>query len=209
MMIKVGILMYMSAPQIAKMGNLKDLAAKYIVSRFHDGKLWLDNPIEITEHLIHHVTGLPRSGEKVPMDMPIAKMVQEQLGSEEGGINSKGIHIGQVKHNFVRWALTIISICLTNVGRPSSVKKEVLPAIVEIAENDTKYNWSKHVVDLLLENIKNCQENGAGIRFPSLLIWLVMTDVTPVGEAKFTATGQAFMFNFRSFSMNNPKPLLE
>ena len=36
-----------------------------------------------------------------------------------------------------------------------------------------------------------------------------MTDVTPVGEAQFTATGQAFMFNFKSFSMNNLKQLLE
>jgi len=72
-----------------------------------------------------------------------------------------------------------------------------------------KYNWSKHVVDLLLENIKNFQDNGASIRFPSLLIWLAMTNVTPVGEAEFTATEHAFMFNFRSFSMNNPNQLIE
>ena len=96
-----------------------------------------------------------------------------------------------------------------NVGWPSNVKKGVLPAAVEIAENGTKYNWSNHVVDLILENIKNCQENGASIRFSSLLIWLAMTDVTPVGEPQFTATGQAFMFNFRSFFMNNPKQLIE
>ena len=52
------------------MGDLKDLAAKYVVSRFHDGKLWLDHPMEITEDLIHHVIGLPKKGDKVPMDMP-------------------------------------------------------------------------------------------------------------------------------------------
>ena len=100
------------------MGNLKDLAAKYIVIIFHDGKLWLDNLVEITEDLIHHVTGLPKIGERVPMDIPTAKMLQEQLGSEEGDTNSKGIRIGQIKHNSVRWALTIIAIFLTNVGQP-------------------------------------------------------------------------------------------
>ena len=120
MLIKARILTYLSAPQIAKMGNLKDLVAKYIVSRFHDGKLWLDNLIEITEDLIHHVIGLPRSGEKLPMDIPTKKMLQEQLGSEEGGMNSKGIRIGQIKHKLVRWALTIIAICLTNVGRQAN-----------------------------------------------------------------------------------------
>jgi len=36
-----------------------------------------------------------------------------------------------------------------------------------------------------------------------------MTNVTPVGETQFTATGQPFMLNFRSFSMNSPKPMLE
>ena len=69
------------------------------------------------------------------------------------------------------------------------MKKEVLPAAVEIAKNGKKYNWSKHVVDLVLENIKNYQENDASIRFPSLLIWLAMTDVTPVREAQFTTIG--------------------
>lgn len=74
------ILTYLSAPQIKKMGNLKDLAAKYGVSKFHDGKIWLDHPVQITKNLIHHVTRLPRIGEKVPMDMPLAEMMQKQLG---------------------------------------------------------------------------------------------------------------------------------
>lgn len=51
----------------------------------------------------------------------------------------------------------------------------------------------------------NCQDNGTSIRFPSLLIWLAITDITPVREAEFMAIGQSFMFNFRSFLVNNPK----
>jgi len=191
-----GISRYLGAPQIAKMGNLKDLAAKYIVSRFHDGKLWLDNPVEITEDLIHHVMGLPKKGDRVPMDMPSAKMIEEELGSEEEGTNSKGIRISQARHDYVKWVLTIIVVCLTNVGRPSSIKREVLPAAVQIAENGTIYNWSKYVFDLLIENIKNYQDTGANTRFPSLIIWLAMIDITPVDETQFTATGQPFMFNF-------------
>ena len=102
-----------------------------------------------------------------------------------------------------------------NIGRPSSVKREVLPVAVEIAKKGTVYNWSSYLVDLLIENIKNCQDTGASIRFPSLIIWLAMTDITPVGEAQFTATDQPFMFNFRDFSMHNkqvsghPKQLFE
>lgn len=117
--------------------------------------------------------------------------------------------MGKLKYESVKWDLTIIAIFLTNAGRTSGVKKEVFLAIVAIAENGTTYNWAKHVVDLLVENIKNCQDNGASIRFSSLLIWLAMTDVTPVGEAEFTATGHAFMFNFRALSWKNPKSLID
>jgi len=80
---------------------------------------------------------------------------------------------------------------------------------VEIATKGTAYNWAQHVVNLLLENIRNCQDNGASIRFLSLIIWLAMTDITPIGEAQFTATGQTFMFNFREFSANNPKKYMD
>ena len=137
---KSGISRYFSAPQIAMFGNLKDLATKYIVSRYHEGKLWLDSIMEITAELIHQVTALPMKGDKVPMDMPSTQMIQEELGSEEEGRNSKGIRIGQARHDSVKWALTIIAMCLTNAGRPSSVKREVLPVAVEIETNDTICN---------------------------------------------------------------------
>lgn len=75
MLLRARILTYLGAPQVAKMGNLKDLASKYIISRFHDGKLWLDHPVEITENLIHHITGLPIKGEKVPMENPSAELL--------------------------------------------------------------------------------------------------------------------------------------
>ena len=32
---------------------------RYILSRVHDGKIWIEKPIEITKKMIHHITGLP------------------------------------------------------------------------------------------------------------------------------------------------------
>ena len=126
--------------------------------------------MELTAELIYRVTGLPMKGDKVPMDMPSAAMIREYLGLEEEGMNSKGIRIGKATHESVEWALTIIAVCLTNVGRPSSVKREVLPVAVEIATKGTVYNWSSYLVDLLIENIQNFQDTGANIRFLSLII---------------------------------------
>ena len=95
---KAGITTYLSAPQLAKFGNLKDSATKYTVSHYHDVKFWMDNTVELTAELIHGVTGLPMTGDKVPMDMPSATRIREYLRSEEEGTNSKGLRIGKETH---------------------------------------------------------------------------------------------------------------
>lgn len=41
------------APQVAKLGRWKEEAAKFILSRFHQGYIWLNNPIAVTGGLIH------------------------------------------------------------------------------------------------------------------------------------------------------------
>ena len=32
---------------------------RFILSRVHEGKLWLDQPIQITKKMIHQIIGLP------------------------------------------------------------------------------------------------------------------------------------------------------
>ena len=72
--------------------------------------------MELMVELIHRVIGLPMKGYKVPMDMPSAAIIQEHLGSEEEGTNSKGIQIGQACYDSIKWTLTIIAVCLMNAG---------------------------------------------------------------------------------------------
>jgi len=59
MLEKAKIRSYLSAPQIAGFYGLKEEAAKFIVSRYHEGKFWLDEPVKITLQLIRRITGLP------------------------------------------------------------------------------------------------------------------------------------------------------
>ena len=56
---------YLNAPIIDNFGNLKEEVAKFIVSRYHDGILWLDQPIAIIEKLINFIIGLPLNGEPI------------------------------------------------------------------------------------------------------------------------------------------------
>ena len=58
---------YLNAPIIDNFGTLKEEAVKFLVSRYHDGKIWLDQPITINNKLINFITGLSLNGEPVPV----------------------------------------------------------------------------------------------------------------------------------------------
>ena len=55
----------LNAPLISPFDKIKEEEDKFIVSRYHYGKVWLDGSIEIIESLISHITRLPRKGDLV------------------------------------------------------------------------------------------------------------------------------------------------
>jgi len=63
---KSGIRQILGDPQIVDMGWWKEEVAKFIVNRYHQGYLWLDQPIEIDGGLIYHITSIMKIGAKVP-----------------------------------------------------------------------------------------------------------------------------------------------
>lgn len=58
---------YLNAPIVDNFGTLKEEVVKLLVSRYHDGKIWLDQPISITNKLINFITSLPLYEESVPV----------------------------------------------------------------------------------------------------------------------------------------------
>lgn len=60
---------YFNAPIIDNIDNLKEEATKFLVSRYHDGKIWLDEPIGIIGKLINFITSLPLNGETIPIGL--------------------------------------------------------------------------------------------------------------------------------------------
>lgn len=53
---------YLNAPIVNKFGALKEEVIKFIVRWYHDRKIWLDQPIAITNKLINLITGVPLNG---------------------------------------------------------------------------------------------------------------------------------------------------
>ena len=76
----------------------------------------------------------------------------------------------------------IIATGLTPIGRGSDLKLDMLEAVDTIADMGKIYKWAKYVVDMLKGISEKLQESGGIIRFPSLIIWIVMYYLCPVGD---------------------------
>ena len=79
----------------------------------------------------------------------------------------------------------IIATGLTPIGRVSDLKLDMLEAVDTIAETGKFYHWAQYVIDMLKTICEKCQESVGIIRFPSLIIWIVMYHLCPVGDNKF------------------------
>ena len=74
----------------------------------------------------------------------------------------------------------IIATGLTPTSRGSDLKLDMLEVVDTIADTGKIYKWAGYVVDMLKGICEKCQESGGIIRFPSLIIWIVMYYLCPV-----------------------------
>lgn len=131
---------YLNAPIVDNFGTLKEEATKFLLSWYHDSKIWLDQPITINAKLISFITGLPLNGDQVPIGSKNPALLEKFTGSSQRGKNSKGLQINSTKSPLVKWTKLIISICLTISGRLSDVKIGMLEAINGVANHGKMYS---------------------------------------------------------------------
>ena len=110
----------------------------------------------------------------------------------------------------------IIAITLTMAGHGSDLKLDILEAVDTIATNGKIYRWVEYVGDMIKNICEKCQEMGGIIRFPSLILWIVMFSICREGDKNFQEPTRFRMCRFKSFSQNgtmkelaNGKVLLE
>ena len=94
----------------------------------------------------------------------------------------------------------IIAITLTLAGRSSDLKLEMLEAVDTIATNGKVYRWGDYVADMVKTICERCQETGGIIKFPSLIIWIVMYHFCLDGSPVFREPTRFEMHRFKPFS---------
>ena len=140
-------------------------AIKFLISRYHDGKIWLDQPIAITGKLINFITGLPLNREVILVSSKNPSLLERFTGSTQKGKNSKGLQINSIEAPLVKWTTLIISICLTISSQPSNIKLDMLEVIEGVAAHAKTYSWDNYLADLVRTNCEKCQEQGTTISF--------------------------------------------
>ena len=86
------------------------------------------------------------------------------------------------------------------VGRGNDLKLDMLEAVDIIATNRKIYIWDKYVADMVKTIYERCQETGGIIKFPSLILWIVMYHICPKGSLVFWEPTKFHMNMFKPFS---------
>ena len=61
------IMSYMNTPFMASFGGTKETVVKFIISRYHNSKFYIDKPVEIFSEIIYKLTELSNQGDPVPI----------------------------------------------------------------------------------------------------------------------------------------------
>ena len=85
------IMNYMNTPFMASFGGTKEMAVKFIISRYHNGRFYFNRLVEIFGEVIYKLTGLSNQGDPVLVD--IKEGLVEELTGSPLGKNSKGLMV--------------------------------------------------------------------------------------------------------------------
>ena len=94
----------------------------------------------------------------------------------------------------------IIATGLRPTGQGSDLKLDMLEAVNTIVNMGKFYRWVEYVANMLKCICEKCQELGGIIRFLSLIIWIVMYYLCPVGDKQFQEPTKFHMWRFKPFA---------
>ena len=103
----------------------------------------------------------------------------------------------------------IVSKGLTVTGRGCDLRLHMLEDVDTIAELGKTYCWDQYVAGMIKGICEKCQETIVAIKFPSLIIWIPMYYLCPIGDRQFLELTRFHMWHFKPFSMDGNSQELE
>jgi len=153
------------------------LVIKKLLRLVHDGFLWLEEPIPITNRLIHRITRLPYTGENMPMMFGEkgGKQALEEAMKEKLKLVKKprGYAISSISDPVVKVATQIL---VGKVMRKCCKDELLAPGIALVAQctEGVQFNWVHYLCDEFLMNYREAQELRKTFQYAWLLMSIVM-----------------------------------
>jgi hypothetical protein len=72
----------------------------------------------------------------------------------------------------------------------------MLEDIRKIVKGGKLYKYVENMVDIITTNCEECQEVEKEVRYPSVLIWVVMPQVIPISKYFYTLPNTSTMWSF-------------
>ena len=85
----------------------------------------------------------------------------------------------------------------------------MLEAVDTIATNIRIYRWAEYVTDMVKTICERCQKTGGIIKFPYLVLWIVMYHIFLEGSPVFQELSRFHMWRFKPFSQRETLQELE
>ena len=142
-------------PQITKLEGLKNEGAKFVISQYHGGNIWLDEPIEINVKLIRRITSLqfPNKGQGIPTPSNTKEWIEQFIGVTNA-MDSEGLVIRKVKNGEIKQACGIVALCLTGSCKSSNTVLIILTVISGTVKEGMVCNCTKHLANIFKTNYK-------------------------------------------------------
>lgn len=110
-----------------------------------------------------------------------------------------------MKYENYKIAARIVSTALSTSGRGLDLQTEMLEVVLNMVVSGKQYNWANYLADIIWTICSGCQNDGATIRYLSLIIWIAMMHLRQSGNKDFSLERPMLMQNFKSFTFGGSR----
>ena len=142
---------------------------RLVLSRIHDGSLWLENaPVKITKRIIHRVTGYPTLDRYKTLRSDSKELIEKNTGAKW---NKRGMTIDTIRDPLVEFAVRIISHKFYQSSRLNSVPCIAVDVAYKLVKKNHTYDLAELQLQQLTENLAAIRRSkGAQCKFGAILI---------------------------------------
>lgn len=140
-----------------------------MLSRIHDGSLWLeDSPIKIIKRIIHRVTMYPTLDQHKTLSSDSKEVIEKNTGAKW---NKRGMTINTIRDPLIEFAVKVIAHKFYQSSRLNSVPCMAMDVDYKLVKKDQTYDLAELQLQQINENLSAIRrKKGTQYKFGAVLV---------------------------------------